>query len=220
METAHTTTPDLLSQYCEQYAGGRGLLIPYAAEVVLIARMDGVRQCAEFFGHILKRKISRKPVTDILDKVRRGEIHVTREQLMAVASSHPRAARFLEVCPWAAEPSGEKTIPTSDSQNSSPARSSRTKPPRASQAESSPPTTTFDAVGARNIAATSNSCENFNTPAQADRSSALIPNGAEQIRQKMAEIAARQVAINNAEVVDPIISKGLDEIKEAMRYKG
>ena len=97
--------PDnLLSDFCESYAGRcRGILIPYAAEVVLIVAMSSLALAAEYFSKKFGRKMSVKPVRDVLAKVQQGIIPVSRNEIQAVAKLHPFARRFLEKAPWAAD---------------------------------------------------------------------------------------------------------------------
>lgn len=92
----------LVSEFCDSKFApkSRGLLIPYAAQVVYIARMSrSTRLTAAFFSKKFGRKFSRRPVEDILAKVKTGEIVVTTEQLAAAAEQHPYAREFAATFP-------------------------------------------------------------------------------------------------------------------------
>lgn len=99
--------PNLMAEFCEtQYpARARGFLTPYAAHVVFMTRMTGSsRLTATFFAQKLGRSISRRPVEDIINKVRRGEVVITSDQLAAIAREHPTAQRYAEHHPEILDP--------------------------------------------------------------------------------------------------------------------
>ena len=79
-------------------------MVPYAAEVVIIAHMSSLALAAEYFSKRFGRKMSVKPVRDVLAKVQQGIIPVSRDELQAAAKLHPLARRFLEKAPWVADP--------------------------------------------------------------------------------------------------------------------
>jgi hypothetical protein len=114
--------PRLVAEFCEStfYPNSRGLLIPHAAQVVYIARMArSTRRTAAFLSKRFGRKISRRPVEDILAKVESGEIVVTTEELEAAANQHPYAQQFAKTFPEALHPTGREdepngTVPTTE----------------------------------------------------------------------------------------------------------
>ncbi len=57
------------------------------------------RLTAKFLSKALKRDFSRRPVDDLLAKVKSGEIVVTPEQLARAAAQHPKSTHFAELCP-------------------------------------------------------------------------------------------------------------------------
>jgi hypothetical protein len=101
----------LVPEYCDAYMGHlQRTLVPLAAEVVLLVRMGGTRRTAQFLGEKLGKKMSRKPIETLMQKVKRGEIVVTQEELEAVALSHPLATRFVQKAPWILDPKSKETI--------------------------------------------------------------------------------------------------------------
>ena len=99
--------PNLVAEFYEsKYANkSRGFLTLYAAHVVFIARMTrSSRLTAEFLSQKFGRKFSRRPVEDILKKVSRGEIVITRDELADVAKEHPTAQRYAELNPEILDP--------------------------------------------------------------------------------------------------------------------
>lgn len=95
----------LLPDFCNQYGGKcRGVLVPYAAEVVLIVQMGGLRLAAEYFSKKFGRGFSTKPFRDLLAKVQTGAIPVTEEEMLETAKLHPLAERFLAKNPEAINP--------------------------------------------------------------------------------------------------------------------
>lgn len=92
----------LVADFCDsEFAPkSRGFLVPYAAHVVLIARMSrSTRLTAAFLSEKFGRKFSRRPVEDILAKVKMGDIVVTADQLAEVAAEHPAAQHFASLYP-------------------------------------------------------------------------------------------------------------------------
>lgn len=83
--------------------------MPYAADVVIIARIDGAPKAAQFFSTEEGVEVSEKQVKILLRKVREGEIIVTREELIAAAKSHPKAAQYLLRNPSLVDPRGKRT---------------------------------------------------------------------------------------------------------------
>jgi hypothetical protein len=95
----------LLPDFCDQFGGKcRGVLVPYAAEVLLIVQMGSLALAAEYFSAKFGRKISTKPVRDILAKIQAGTIPVSEEEIRQTAKLHPLAERFLAKAPWAINP--------------------------------------------------------------------------------------------------------------------
>ncbi len=100
-----TEPGSLLPDFCANYAGRcRGILVPYAAEVVVICHMGSLALAAEYFSERFGRKMSTKPIRDVLERVRAGIIPCTQDEIQAAANLHPLARRFLEKAPWAANP--------------------------------------------------------------------------------------------------------------------
>lgn len=103
----------LVADFCDsEFAPrSRGFLVPYAAHVVYIARMSrSTRLTAAFLSEKFGRKFSRRPVEDILAKVKKGDIVVTAEQLAAVASEHPSAQHHAELYPDILNPTSKMEI--------------------------------------------------------------------------------------------------------------
>jgi len=188
----------IVSQYCAKYQSGRGALIPYAPSVVLIARMDGVPQCAAFFSEVIGEKISRKPVNDILKKVEGGDIVVTREQLTREAQSHPRSAKFAEVCPWVLDPRGKRK-PTTE------------HPSKLNKGTtSSIPVAAVGALYGDEVPPSS-------VPGSVAETK---PNNAVTlIRAKMAESEAKRAAGKIIDEMSPELAKGIAAAKAALSYK-
>jgi hypothetical protein len=104
---------NLVAEFCESEfaAQSRGFLIQHAAQVVYIAKMArSTRLTAKFLSKKFGREFSRRPIEDILKKVKLKEIVVTPEQLAAVARQHPRAEHFAEMCPEALDPYSKMKI--------------------------------------------------------------------------------------------------------------
>jgi hypothetical protein len=107
MEPFNDKQENLVAEFCEsEFAAlSRGFLIQYAAQVVYITQMSrSTRVTAAFLSAKFKRKFSRRPIDDILKKVKLGKIVVTPEQLSAAARQHPRAEMFAEMCPESLDP--------------------------------------------------------------------------------------------------------------------
>jgi chemotaxis protein histidine kinase CheA len=103
----------LVAEFCESefYPQSRGFLVQYAAHVVYIARMArSTRRTAAFLSKKFGRKFSRRPVEDILAKVKSGEIVVTAEQLAQVASEHPKAQHLASLYPDILNPTSKIEI--------------------------------------------------------------------------------------------------------------
>ncbi len=97
--------------FCDNYKSElRGTLLPFAAEVYLLSKIGGTRRTAEHFSRLLGRKLSRKPVINILSKIRRGEINVTQEDVLRAANKHPISARFVRTAPWLTDPKSKQTL--------------------------------------------------------------------------------------------------------------
>jgi hypothetical protein len=113
MITNHHNEESLVAEFCDSEfaARSRGFLIQHAAQVVYIARMSrSTRLTAAFLSAKFKRKFSRRPVEDILMKVKLKVIRVTEEELAAAAKQHPDAQRFAEMCPEALDPTSKMKI--------------------------------------------------------------------------------------------------------------
>lgn len=93
--------PDFLDHF-----GGkcRGILIPYAAQVYLIVQIGSLNLAAEYFSARFGRKFSTRPIRDVLEKIERGIIPLSREEILEAAELHPAAKRFLGKAPWAIDP--------------------------------------------------------------------------------------------------------------------
>lgn len=99
--------PNLIAEFYESnYATkSRGFLTLYAAHIVFMTRMTGSsRLTAEFLSQKFGRRISRRPVESIINKVRRGEIVITSDELAEIAREHPTAQRFAEHHPEILDP--------------------------------------------------------------------------------------------------------------------
>lgn len=68
------------------------------------------RLTAAFLSKRFNRKFSRRPVEDILKKVKLNQIVVTPEQLAAAARQHPRSEHFAEMCPEVLDPNSKMEI--------------------------------------------------------------------------------------------------------------
>jgi len=119
METSsdETTPPAkagerMMAKFCEKFVNrSRGFLIPHAAYVVMIARVSrSTRLTAEFLSEEFGRKISRRPVADILASVKRGDIVVTAEDLAMIAKEHPYSEKFVQMFPTLTDPRNTKVI--------------------------------------------------------------------------------------------------------------
>jgi len=75
-----------------------------------MTRITSYRLVAEYFSERFGRKISTRPIVDIVTKVQMGIIKVTDEEIAAVAKSHPLAQRFVEKCPWMLNPRSKATL--------------------------------------------------------------------------------------------------------------
>lgn len=111
--SAITYNHKLVAEFCDsEFAPrSRGFLVPYAAHVVYIARMcRSTRLTAAFLSKKFDRTFSRRPVEDILAKVKKGEIVVTPEQLAQVAAEHPMAQHYAERLPDMLNPTSKMEI--------------------------------------------------------------------------------------------------------------
>jgi len=139
-----------IPEFCErQGSKSRLALIPYAADILLMVRMEGYRATAQFFSQKMGKKFSTTPIVDIVKKIEAGVLVVTREQIIEIAQSHPRSAKFLQTCPEAADPQPNKTaIPeqppmpkakaTPHKSKKSPTKSKAIKPAQAEPTPSTP----------------------------------------------------------------------------------
>ena len=108
VEHAEQKEGALVQGFCEQYGKmARGILIPYAVEVAVIARMGGVRQAAQYMAEFFGRSISQRTVEELLRKIREGKIKVTEEDIRHAALTHPLAARYFQLYPSLANPRAE-----------------------------------------------------------------------------------------------------------------
>ncbi|NBZ94836.1 MAG: hypothetical protein EBR40_00105 [Proteobacteria bacterium] len=86
-----------VEEFFETYGvRGKGVLLPFAAQVYVIARYGGIRAATDYFSKKLGRKLSKRPIEDILNKIKRGEIVLTEAEIREEASKHPFAAKFFE----------------------------------------------------------------------------------------------------------------------------
>jgi hypothetical protein len=93
--------PDFLDHY-----GGRcrGILIAHAVQLYLIVQIGSLQLAAEYFSGRFGRKFSTRPIRDIIDKIERGIIPLSREQILEAAELHRVAKGYLDNAPWAIDP--------------------------------------------------------------------------------------------------------------------
>ena len=103
-------------------------MVPYAAEVVLICHMGSLKLAAEYFSEKFHRKMSIKPVRDVLEKVRAGIIPVTEAEIQEAANLHPLARRFLAKAPWAANPKMADKVESTPAPKRKPGRPKKSDP--------------------------------------------------------------------------------------------
>lgn len=135
----------LVADFCDSDFAprSRGFLVPYAAQVVYIARMSrSTRLTAAFLSKKFGRKFSRRPVEDILAKVKKGDIVVTAEQLAEVAREHPSAQHHAELYPDILNPISKMAIedaPTPASKKSAATKREAKKSIKEEKAATTPP---------------------------------------------------------------------------------
>jgi|GEM_PF-1816786 len=110
-ESKEIDLEDVVPSFCNAYSSElRGTLLPFAPEVYLLAKIGGSRRVAAHFSEMLGRPLSRKPVLDLLAKIHKGEITITREEILEAAKKHPLAARFMARAPWLSDPKTLKAV--------------------------------------------------------------------------------------------------------------
>jgi len=98
----------LVQGFCEAYSKkAKGILIPYAVEVAVIARMGGVRQAAQYMAEFFGRPISQRTVEELLRKIREGKIKVSEKDIRHAALTHPLAAKYFQLYPSLANPGAQ-----------------------------------------------------------------------------------------------------------------
>ena len=103
---AKKTPPSFVAEFCEDFAGSdKDILLPVAADVIVLSRVASLRKLAKFFTVKLKREkpLSTTAVTNILDKYERGEIRIPQEELERRAREHPLAEHKFFASATAAE---------------------------------------------------------------------------------------------------------------------
>lgn len=86
-----------VTDFLESYSGKtKGVLVPYAAQIYVIVLVGGIRAATEYCSQKLRRKMSKRPVEDLLRKIHNGEIKVTKEELWKEANKNPITAKLFE----------------------------------------------------------------------------------------------------------------------------
>lgn len=96
---------DPLPDFLDRFAGRcRGILIPFAAQVYLIVQIGSLQLAAEYFSGRFGRRFSTRPIRDVVDKIERGIIPLSREQILEAAELHRVAKAYVDNAPWAIDP--------------------------------------------------------------------------------------------------------------------
>jgi hypothetical protein len=162
----HHDDEKLVAEFCDSEfaARSRGFLILHAAQVVYIARMSrSTRLTAAFLSAKFKRKFSRRPIEDILKKVKLKEIVVTPEQLAAAARQHSWAENFAEMCPEALDPNSKMKIedaPTPAARKAAMTKRAAKKAAKVEKAAVTPPKKPTETKIIEEVAAAKRSFEN------------------------------------------------------------
>lgn len=88
----------------EKFGKIKGVLVPFAAELVVVTKLSTVSEATAHMSKMLGRKISKRTVEDTLKKIREGTIKVSPEDIKRAASTHPLAERIFEYCPELTDP--------------------------------------------------------------------------------------------------------------------
>lgn len=95
----------IVPSFCDEKVGKiRGILVPFAAELVVVTKLSTISEATAHMSQMLGRKISKRTVEETLKKIREGHIKVMPEDVRRAAQTHPLAARLFEYCPELADP--------------------------------------------------------------------------------------------------------------------
>lgn len=61
-----------------------------------MTRISSIRKVAEFMSEVIGKKISTRPVTEMMKKFRNGELNITEEEIRKVAESDPLASKWYQ----------------------------------------------------------------------------------------------------------------------------
>lgn len=96
--------PGVADYYNRKPKRATSRLVALAPDVLLLAHCEGAPETARYFAERLEAKVTVKMIKTIKDKVGRGTLIVTGEELEKAALSHPiTAARFARE-PWLCDP--------------------------------------------------------------------------------------------------------------------
>ena len=85
-----------VADYFERHGIDVGsMLIARAPDVIILARLKGAPKTAGYFSEILKEAVTEKHIKGIKLGVKTRRIHVTEEELINAAQSHPTSAARL-----------------------------------------------------------------------------------------------------------------------------
>ena len=86
-----------VKEFVELYGKkAKGVLVPYAAKIFVMAPYGGVPVATEYINSKLGTEFSKKPVTDLMDKIKEGEIILTAHEILEAAKEDPRTAAFFQ----------------------------------------------------------------------------------------------------------------------------
>jgi hypothetical protein len=106
MNTTEPTTSPGVADYYNRRPPKRATsrLVALAPHVLILARCEGAPEAARYFQETLGAKVTERMIKTIKNKVARGTLLVTREELEKAAMSHPTSAARLAREPSLCDP--------------------------------------------------------------------------------------------------------------------
>jgi hypothetical protein len=81
----------------------RSVLIAMAADIIILSRCEGAPATARYFAQKLNFPVTEKMIKSIKSKAAKGEIVVTKDELVTAAMSHPITAARVKREPYLCE---------------------------------------------------------------------------------------------------------------------
>lgn len=89
---APTSSPGVADYFNGKPQKTRSVLIALAADILILARCEGAPATARYFSEKLNAPVTEKMIKIIKSKAAKGEIVVTKKELVNAAMSHPITA--------------------------------------------------------------------------------------------------------------------------------